>query len=42
LGIAFVVFTFYPPHLPVFQDPITEGYGLARFSITGSGYLFTT
>ena len=30
LGIAFVVFTFYPPHLPVFQDSITNGYGIAE------------
>ena len=42
LGIAFVVFTFYPPHLPVFQDPITKSYGLASFRIKRSVYLFTT
>ncbi len=42
LGIAFIVFTFYPPHLPVFQDPINSGYGIASFSITRSVYLFTT
>jgi uncharacterized membrane protein len=29
LGIAFVIFTFYPPHLPIFQDPISRGYGIA-------------
>jgi hypothetical protein len=28
LGIAFIVFTFYPPHLPIFQDPISRGYGI--------------
>jgi hypothetical protein len=28
LGIAFAVFTFYPPQLPMFQDPITGGYGI--------------
>ncbi len=28
LGIAFVVFTFYPPNLPIFQDPISKGYGI--------------
>jgi hypothetical protein len=28
LGIAFVIFTFYPPPLPMFQDPITGGYGI--------------
>ena len=29
LGIAFILFTFYPPHLPIFQDPIDKGYGIA-------------
>ena len=29
LGIAFIVFTFYPPHLPIFQDPASGGYGIA-------------
>ena len=28
LGIAFVLFTFYPPPLPMFQDPITGEYGI--------------
>ena len=28
LGLAFVIFTFYPPRLPIFQDPVTGGYGL--------------
>ncbi|UCD96035.1 MAG: hypothetical protein JSV35_05955 [Candidatus Bathyarchaeota archaeon] len=28
LGLAFVIFTFYPPRLPIFQDPITGGYGI--------------
>jgi len=28
LGVAFVLFTFYPPHLPMFQDPITGEYGI--------------
>lgn len=28
LVIAFVVFTFYPPHLPPFEDPFTGGYGI--------------
>ena len=28
LGLAFVVFTFYPPSLGMFQDPITEEYGI--------------
>ena len=29
LGVIFIVFTFYPPHLPIFQDPNTGGYGIA-------------
>jgi hypothetical protein len=29
LGIAFIVFTFYAPHLPIFQDPVSGGYGIA-------------
>jgi len=28
LGILFVLFTFYPPHLPLFRDPISGGYGI--------------
>jgi hypothetical protein len=28
LAVAFVVFTFYPPHLPLFRDPISGGYGI--------------
>jgi hypothetical protein len=28
LGVAFVLFTFYPPQLPMFQDPITGEYGI--------------
>ena len=28
LGACFVSFTFYTPHLPIFQDPITGGYGI--------------
>lgn len=27
-GIMLVVFTFYPPHLPIFRDSITGGYGI--------------
>lgn len=30
LGIAFVLFTFYPPHLPIFRDPVTGSYGIAE------------
>ena len=28
IGALFVVFTFSPPQLPLFQDPITETYGI--------------
>jgi hypothetical protein len=28
LAIAFIVFTYYPPHLPVFQDEPTGNYGI--------------
>jgi len=28
LAVAFIVFTFYPPHLPIFQDPISGEYGI--------------
>jgi len=28
LGIAFVLFTFYPPQLMVFRDPVTGKYGI--------------
>ncbi|MFA5363906.1 MAG: DUF6512 family protein [Candidatus Bathyarchaeia archaeon] len=28
LLVAFVVFTFYPPHNPLFQDPISGEYGI--------------
>jgi hypothetical protein len=30
LGLAFVVFTFYPPHIPLFQDPVTGEYGIIK------------
>lgn len=30
LGLAFVLFTFYPPQLPMFQDPITGEYGIVN------------
>jgi hypothetical protein len=30
LGVAFVLFTFYPPHLPLFQDPVTGDYGITN------------
>ncbi len=28
IGVLFVVFTFATPHIPLFQDPITNAYGL--------------
>lgn len=28
LGLAFVLFTFYPPQLPIFRDPVTGEYGI--------------
>jgi hypothetical protein len=30
LGIAFVLFTFYPPQLSIFRDPITRKYGIPQ------------
>ena len=30
IGILFAVFTFFPPQLPLFQDPITGTYGIPR------------
>lgn len=30
LGIAFVLFTFYPPQLIVFRDPVTGQYGIPQ------------
>ena len=28
LGAIYAIFTFYPPHLPIFLDPITGTYGI--------------
>jgi len=28
LASLFIIFTFYPPQLPIFQDPISRGYGI--------------
>lgn len=28
LGVIYAVFTFYPPHLPIFVNPITGTYGI--------------
>jgi heme/copper-type cytochrome/quinol oxidase subunit 4 len=30
LGTLFVVFTFYPPHIDMFVDPITCTYGISK------------
>ena len=30
LGLLFVVFTFYPPHLEIFRDGITGSYGIVE------------
>jgi hypothetical protein len=29
LGIAFVLFTYYPLQLPIFRDPVTGSYGIS-------------
>ena len=29
ISVLFFVFTFYPPHLPLFLDPLTQNYGRA-------------
>lgn len=28
IALLFIAFTFYPPHLEIFRDPITGGYGI--------------
>ena len=28
IGALFIIFTFMPPRIPLFQDPITGGYGI--------------
>ena len=30
LGLLFILFTFLPPHLPLFQDPLTKTYGIIK------------
>ena len=30
IAFAFLFFTFFPPHLPVFQDPVTFTYGISQ------------
>ena len=29
IGILFIIFTFYPIQIPIFQDPITKAYGIS-------------
>ena len=31
IGVLFVVFTFSPPQIPLFQDPVTGTYGITGF-----------
>jgi hypothetical protein len=30
IGVLFVVFTFAPPQIPLFRDPITGAYGISE------------
>ena len=30
IGISFVIFTFLPPRIPLFQDPLSETYGFQK------------
>lgn len=30
IAVLFTVFTFFPPHIPFFQDPISETYGFFK------------
>ena len=30
LGVLFVVFTFMPPQIPLFRDPLSENYGIGN------------
>lgn len=30
IAVAFAVFTFFPPRLPIFQDPVTQSYGITK------------
>ena len=30
IGVSFAVFTFLPPRIPLFEDPITNGYGIIK------------
>lgn len=33
LGVVFILFTYFPPHLPLFQDGITGEYGIVIHNI---------
>jgi hypothetical protein len=33
IAILFIVFTYSPPHVPLFHDPLTNSYGLQTFPI---------
>ena len=28
IALAFIIFTFYPPQIPLFKDPLTTTYGI--------------
>ncbi len=30
IGLLFIIFTFSPPHIPLFQDPVTNTYGIKK------------
>ena len=30
IAVFFILFTFIPPHIPLFQDPISSGYSFSR------------
>lgn len=32
LTLSFIIFTFKPPHIGLFKDPITESYGISIYS----------
>jgi hypothetical protein len=32
-GVLFVVFTFAPPQIPLFQDPITGTFGISGYKL---------
>ena len=34
IGILFVLLTFVPPHIPLFQDPVTGSFGFYRYAIS--------